>query len=100
MREGWLAEVKTLFESLVDLPPETRLSVLAERCSTDDELRAFVERMLANHDRGMGSFLEPLQPLVHPVSSRSESAIPSADSTALPPIFALGERVAERYRVE
>jgi tetratricopeptide (TPR) repeat protein len=99
MREGRLAEVKTLFESLVDLPPETRLRVLAECCSTDEELRVFVERMLANYDRGMGSFLQPLQSLVHP-ASRLDSALSSPDSTALPTTFALGERVAERYRVE
>jgi hypothetical protein len=53
--------------------------------------------MLANHDRGMGNFL---QSPVRPVSSRPESAMPASDSTALPPIFALGEQVAERYRVE
>ncbi len=100
MREGRLAEVETLFESLVGLPPEARLRVLAERCSTDAELRVFVERMLANYDHGMGSFLQPLQPFVHPVSSRLDSSISSADLTALPTTFALGERVAERYRVE
>src|SRR5262245_13139508 len=97
MREGRLAEVRTLFQSLLELPLEARLQVLAERCSTDEELRLFVDRMLANYDGGMGDFLEPL---FHPGSSRSESAMSSAGSTAPPTIFALGERVAERYRVE
>jgi serine/threonine-protein kinase len=46
----------TLFDELLDLPPEARASRLAERCASDAPLRALLESMLAAD----GQTAEPL----------------------------------------
>jgi serine/threonine protein kinase/Tfp pilus assembly protein PilF len=52
-----LQRARAIFEKLVDLPAEQRGPILAEDCHGDEPLRAFVEQLLANDDRGMGEFL-------------------------------------------
>jgi tetratricopeptide (TPR) repeat protein/predicted Ser/Thr protein kinase len=52
-----LQRARVIFEKLVDLPAEQRGPILAEDCDGDEELRAFVEELLANCDGGMEEFL-------------------------------------------
>ena len=52
-----LQRARAIFEKLVDLPADQRAPILAEDCQGDEQLRAFVEELLANHDGGMGEFL-------------------------------------------
>ena len=74
MSERRLANLEAIFQSVVDLPPEERERVLAERCGSDDELRGTVERLLANHNRGIGDFLQaPTRPAATPTSAREVS---------------------------
>jgi len=54
-----LTLAETIFQELVALPREERAARLAERSAGDPELRALVERLLANDDDGMGAFLTP-----------------------------------------
>ncbi len=49
---------QAIFEAVAELPHAARAAALAERCAGDAALRTFVERLLANAERGMGSFLE------------------------------------------
>ncbi|MHC4416860.1 MAG: tetratricopeptide repeat protein [Planctomycetota bacterium] len=58
MNAPQLKSAESIFEELVELPAAERCPILAERCGADEQLRAFVEELLANHDRGMGDFLE------------------------------------------
>jgi non-specific serine/threonine protein kinase/serine/threonine-protein kinase len=60
VKDDRLEEAEAIFQIAADLPPEQREPVLTERCGNDAELRGIVERLLAHHDRGMGSFLEPM----------------------------------------
>ena len=57
MTGTWLQRARTIFEQVADLPPDQRGPILAEQCAGDDQLRAFVEELLANLDGGMGAFL-------------------------------------------
>ena len=52
-----LQNARAIFEKLVDVPPDQRGAILAEDCRGDEQLRAFVEALLANNDGGMGEFL-------------------------------------------
>ncbi len=52
-----LQRARAIFEKLVDLPADQRAPILAEDCHGDEQLRAFVEELLANDDGGMGEFL-------------------------------------------
>jgi len=72
-----LQRARAIFEKLVDLPAEQRSPILAEDCSGDGQLEAFVEELLANHDGGMGEFL------ANPAYV-SDSDPASADATRLP----------------
>jgi serine/threonine protein kinase/Flp pilus assembly protein TadD len=54
-----LPDAEPIFQAAADLPPESRAAILAERCGEDAELLALVKRLLALHDRGLGSFLQP-----------------------------------------
>jgi len=53
-----LAKAQSIFEELADLPVSQRGPILDDRCGDDQELRAFVERLLASHDQGLGDFLQ------------------------------------------
>jgi hypothetical protein len=53
-----LRKAQAIFEELADLPPEKRRPILDQRCGDDEELRAFVEQLLASHDQGLGDFLQ------------------------------------------
>ncbi|MHC4140658.1 MAG: hypothetical protein ACYSUF_01850 [Planctomycetota bacterium] len=53
-----LKKAQSIFEELADLPASQRGPILDERCGDDKELRAFVERLLASHDQGLGNFLQ------------------------------------------
>ncbi|MHC4416858.1 MAG: hypothetical protein ACYS0G_16440 [Planctomycetota bacterium] len=53
-----LKKAQEIFEALADLPASERRPILDERCGDDAELRAFVERLLARFDRGLGDFLQ------------------------------------------
>ncbi|MFH1747894.1 MAG: serine/threonine-protein kinase [Planctomycetota bacterium] len=57
MRGERLQKAESIFQVLADLPAEQRASVLAEQCAGDDELRSFVERLLARDDAGAGDWL-------------------------------------------
>jgi WD40 repeat protein len=52
-----LQRARTIFERLVDVPPEQRVPFLADECDGDPQLRVFVEELLANYDEGMGEFM-------------------------------------------
>lgn len=58
--ERW-TQIKELFAVVVERPPESRSSVLAELCAGDHELQAEIERLLSQHDE-MGGFLEGSPP--------------------------------------
>jgi WD40 repeat protein len=53
-----LRRARAVFEKLVDLPPDRRGLVLAQECNGDEELRVFVEELLASYESGMKGFLE------------------------------------------
>jgi hypothetical protein len=53
-----LKKAQSIFEEAVDLPASRRGPILAERCGDDEELRAFVEQLLASNDQGLGDFLQ------------------------------------------
>ena len=53
-----LAKAQSIFEELADLPACRRDPILDEHCGDDQELRVFVERLLASHDQGLGNFLQ------------------------------------------
>ena len=53
-----LRKAQAIFEELADLPASRRGPILDERCGDDEQLRAFVEQLLASHDRGLGDFLQ------------------------------------------
>ncbi|MHC4100246.1 MAG: tetratricopeptide repeat protein [Planctomycetota bacterium] len=52
-----LKKAESIFDELVDMPSGQRGPLLTERCGHDQQLRAFVEELLADHDRGLGDFL-------------------------------------------
>ena len=52
-----LRKARAIFERLGDMPPGRRGPILAEACADDEQLQAFVEELLVNHDGGMGEFL-------------------------------------------
>ncbi len=54
-----LAIAEAIFHAVVDAPPGERDRLLSERCAGDAELRAYVERLLAHDQEGMGEFLSP-----------------------------------------
>jgi len=72
MNEAELNKAESIFQALVDLSPPQRRPMLTGRCGDDGELRAFVEQMLGNHDRGLGDFLRT--PPVEKLAERGEEA--------------------------
>jgi WD40 repeat protein/serine/threonine protein kinase len=62
-------KVKEIFQSVLEIPPESRHAFLDKRCDGDDNLRAEVERLLASND---SEFMEV--PAVGEVSDAIESA--------------------------
>lgn len=70
MRPDLVRAAEAIFNELVDVPATDRPARLSERCAGEGELRAFVERLLANHDRGFEGFLEsPAFAMTHTGSS-------------------------------
>jgi hypothetical protein len=53
-----LKKAQSIFEEVADLPAPQRGPILDERCGDDEELRAFLEQLLASHDQGLGDFLQ------------------------------------------
>ncbi|MHC4127075.1 MAG: hypothetical protein ACYSWT_09865 [Planctomycetota bacterium] len=53
-----LKKAQAIFEEVVDLPASQRGPILDERCGDDEELRTFVEQLLASHNQGLGDFLQ------------------------------------------
>ncbi|HUN80413.1 MAG TPA: serine/threonine-protein kinase [Phycisphaerae bacterium] len=58
MNADRLSEARVLFDELVELPLPQRGRSLREKCASDPELRGLVERLLQQHDKGLGEFLE------------------------------------------
>src|SRR5215472_6391582 len=84
--ENW-ERIKALFEAALQQPPAKRASFLARLC-LEPELRAQVEKLLADHDEA-GSFLSD------PVLA-GQFPKPAA---SYPPAFTPGEVVASRFKV-
>ncbi len=59
-------EMQALFEAVLDQPPESRPGFLAERTTTDPELRAEVDALLAAHARSESWRASPLRPPPEP----------------------------------
>ncbi|MHC4220032.1 MAG: serine/threonine protein kinase, partial [Planctomycetota bacterium] len=53
-----MKRAEAIFEELADLPPADRDPILSERCGGDERLRNFVTQLLAEHDRGLGEFMQ------------------------------------------
>ncbi len=81
--ERW-ARIKEIFAVVLEAPPGERHEALAKLCGDDLELKAEVERLLAQHDE-MGGFLE--------------SSTPAATGP-VQPVFAVGEIIAGRYCIQ
>jgi serine/threonine protein kinase/tetratricopeptide (TPR) repeat protein len=64
MDSALLKQAEDLFDALADLPAGDREPILDEHCGDHGELRSLVERLLASHDTGLGSFMD--QPVVTP----------------------------------
>ncbi|HEY6350899.1 MAG TPA: protein kinase [Candidatus Angelobacter sp.] len=80
--ERWV-QIKDIFASVVELPPEARRAGIAGLCQGDAELEVEVERLLSQHD-DMGGFLEGSSP---------------ASSKSTDEIFSPGNVLAGRYRI-
>jgi non-specific serine/threonine protein kinase/serine/threonine-protein kinase len=77
MNPDRLAEAESIFQEVADLSPGDRGPILSERCGDDAELRLLVDRLLAHHDGGMGSFLEsPSQDIRATIDPR-DTVLPS-----------------------
>ena len=72
-----LRAARAIFDELADLPTGARPDELARRCGGDAELRALVERLLAQHDQGVGDFLE--KPAIGAAASGDAAADGFAD---------------------
>jgi non-specific serine/threonine protein kinase/serine/threonine-protein kinase len=59
---------ETIFEELADLPTADRETRLTERCGGNERLRDFVKQLLAEHDQGLGEFMQspPVEVTVEP----------------------------------
>ena len=75
-----LQEVRELFEAALELPGPARAALLVERTTTDPELRARVEALLAAHAAGDG-FLEP--PPLPPLPALVAARAPERERTGL-----------------
>jgi serine/threonine protein kinase len=53
-----MKQAEAIFEELADLPAADRGVMLTERCKGDEQLRDFVTQLLAEHDRGLGQFMQ------------------------------------------
>jgi TolB-like protein/predicted Ser/Thr protein kinase len=53
-----LRQLKELFQSAIERPPNERPSFLDEACASDPTLRRHVESLISSHE-GTGSFIEP-----------------------------------------
>ncbi len=97
MGEGRIERVKALFDQAVDLPPHQQKALLDAACSGDSELRAAVEKLLADDarlrtDESAASFLN--SPLVR-FPAKSSHAVDSSTPADAPPLPA---RIG-RYRI-
>jgi serine/threonine protein kinase/tetratricopeptide (TPR) repeat protein len=84
-----LERIKELFESALEQDSAERTSFLAQACSSDDDLRAQVVQLLAQHESAC-DFLE------HPLAQVRDVAI-----TSRPPrsVFAAEQVVGNRFRI-
>src|SRR5215510_12604136 len=53
--ERW-QQVKQIFQSAIDCPPDERAAFLAQACQDDPMLRGEVESLISSHDQASGSF--------------------------------------------
>lgn len=60
--ERW-AQVRTIFESALELTPESRAAFVSSACAPDDELRLEVMALLASHDGAQADILSNPLPL-------------------------------------
>jgi len=79
--ERW-ARIKEIFAVVAETPRESRTSILAELCRSEQDLQAEIEKLLAQHDE-MGGFLEG-------------SPAPAAEKASL---LQAGTIIAERYQI-
>ncbi len=54
----WYRRVESLYQAVLDQPPERRADYLIEQCRGDQPLRREVETLLACYDAAKGSFLD------------------------------------------
>jgi serine/threonine protein kinase len=68
MTADQMKKAEVIFEELADLPAADRETILTERCGGDGRLRDFVKRLLSEHDRGLGEFMQspPVEVTVEP----------------------------------
>jgi WD40 repeat protein/predicted Ser/Thr protein kinase len=97
MAEGRIERIEALFSQLVDLPPAEQRSLLDAACSDDPDLRAAVEKLLADDarlrtDESAASFLK--SPLVRSPQQPPYDATQSAAAERPP----LPSRIG-RYRI-
>jgi len=76
---------EALFDRLIRLPATARGAALDQGCGSDDELRAYVERLLRHDDSGMGGFLDT------PLGAQDKR--PGRDGSAVLPTSIGGYRV-------
>ena len=67
-------QIRNLFEAVVERPPETRGTFLAEACEGDADLRVEVERLLAAHRRDTDLLAGPAIPPFGPCMLKSPTA--------------------------
>ncbi len=63
-------EIKTLFEAASEMDPAQRVEFLAQNCP-DQNIRAQVEKLLANHDRANDFLVEPAVGALNPTPAES-----------------------------
>jgi len=88
MKPGELEQLREVFYAAIQKSPEQRRQFLAEACSGDENLRAEVTRLLAEHDHASG-FLES------PFSSVSSIPYVAQSERTLEP----NQMIAGRYRI-
>jgi serine/threonine protein kinase/tetratricopeptide (TPR) repeat protein len=53
-----MKDAEAIFAELADLPAGDRETRLTERCGGNEQLRDFVKKLLAEHDYGLGEFMQ------------------------------------------
>ncbi len=73
MDSALLKKAEDVFDELADVPPGDRGPMLNHRCADNARLLSLVERLLANHDAGLGTFMD------QPVMTLPPEAAPAED---------------------